>query len=128
MFLGGAQTSGPRSHWMRLPRPVDDDAALQAALLAHASDYLLLDMAFRSHAVPFSSGRLSGTSLDHAVWFHRPVRFDRWHLYTQETVALAGERGLVHGAIHDEHGHRVASTAKEVLVRVVAGASDDVRS
>ncbi len=118
VFLGGDQKAGPRSHWLRLPRPVDPDPVLQAALLAHASDYLLLDMAFRSHLVPFTSGRLGGTSLDHSIWFHRPVKVDQWHHYTQETVALAGERGLVRGSIHDEHGHLVASTAQEVLVRI----------
>src|SRR5205823_1117331 len=48
-FLGGAQADGARSHWMRLPRDVGDDPLLHAALLAYASDYLLLDMAFRSY-------------------------------------------------------------------------------
>jgi acyl-CoA thioesterase II len=118
VFLGGTQATGSRSHWMRLARPVSGDASLQAALLAHASDYLLLDMAFRSHPVPFASGRLTGTSLDHSIWFHRPVRFDRWHQYDQETIALSGERGLVRGAIHDEDGRLIASTAQDVLVRV----------
>ena len=99
------------------PAPSAPIPSLHAALLAYASDFLLLDMAFRSHPVPFTSGRLMGTSLDHSVWFHRPVRFDGWHRYTQETVALAGERGLVRGSIHDDEGHLVASTAQEVLVR-----------
>ena len=59
-----------------------------------------------------------GTSLDHSIWFHRPVRFDRWHRYTQETAALAGERGMVRGSIHDEEDEiLLASTAQEVLVR-----------
>ena len=95
-----------------------DDPARHAALLAYASDFLLLDMAFRSHPVAFASGRVMGTSLDHSIWFHRPVRFDQWHHYTQETVALAGARGLVRGSIHDEEGRLAASTAQEVLVRV----------
>lgn len=118
VFLGGEQRSGPRTHWMRLPRPVGDDPLLHAALLAYASDFLLLDMAFRSHPEPFTSGRLQGTSLDHSIWFHGPVRFDRWHRYTQETVALAGERALVRGAVHDEDGKLVASATQEALVRV----------
>jgi acyl-CoA thioesterase-2 len=46
-----------------------------------------------------------------------PVRFDHWHLHTQETLALAGERGLVRGSIHDGDGHLVASVAQEVLIR-----------
>lgn len=118
-FLGGAQADGPRSHWMRLPRVVGDDPVLHAALLAYASDYLLLDMAFRSYPERLAPTSVTGFSLDHTLWFHRPVRFDRWHLHTQETVAITGHRGLIRGAIHDEHGHLVASAMQEVLVRPV---------
>ena len=116
-FLGGASAEGMRSHWMRLPRDVGDDALLHTALLAYASDYLLLDMAFRSYPEPIAPGAFTAFSLDHALWFHRPAHFDRWHLHTQETVAISGHRGLVRGAIHDADGHLVASAMQEVLVR-----------
>ncbi len=116
-FMGGAPSGGTRSHWMRLPRDVGDDPLLHAALLAYASDYLLLDMAFRAHPEPVAPAAIMGFSLDHAIWFHRPVRFDRWHVHTQETLALSGHRGLTKGAIHDEEGHLVATAMQEVLVR-----------
>jgi acyl-CoA thioesterase-2 len=115
-FLGGPAAESARSHWMRLPRGVGDDPLLHAALLAYASDYLLLDMAFRSYPEPPAPTRLTGSSLDHSLWFHRPVRFDRWHLHTQETLAVSGHRGLVQGAIHDADGHLVANAMQEVLV------------
>jgi acyl-CoA thioesterase-2 len=116
-FLGGPSAAGTRAHWMRLPRDVGDDPLLHTALLAYASDYLLLDMAFRSHPERVTPTTFTGFSLDHALWLHRPVRFDRWHLHTQETLALSGHRGLVRGAIHDADGHLVASVMQEVLVR-----------
>jgi acyl-CoA thioesterase-2 len=118
-FLGGSSASGARSHWMRLPREIGDDPLLHTALLAYASDYLLLDMAFRSYPEPAPNTAFTGFSLDHALWFHHPVRFDRWHLHTQETLAITGHRGLVRGAIHDIDGHLVASVMQEVLVRPV---------
>jgi len=121
VFMGGAPSSGPRAHWMRLPRDIGDRPALHNAMLVYASDYLLLDMAFRSHPRPVDYASFVGLSLDHAVWLHRPVRFDRWHVYTQEMVSFSGHRGLVRGAIHDQAGHMVASTAQEVLVRPLAG-------
>jgi acyl-CoA thioesterase-2 len=119
-FLGGAWADGPRAHWMRAggAAGAGTDAVLHAALLAYASDYFLLDMAFRSHPTRRPMTELSGLSLDHAIWFHRPVAFDAWHRHTQELLALAGERGLVRGAIHDERGDLVASCAQAVLVRV----------
>jgi len=116
-FLGGPPADGPRSHWMRLPRAVGDDPVLHTALLAYASDYLLLDMAFRSHPDHEPSTSYTGFSLDHTLWFHRPVRFDRWHLHTQETLAISGHRGLVRGIIHDTDGNLVANAVQEVLVR-----------
>jgi acyl-CoA thioesterase-2 len=116
-FLGGTPTDGARSHWMRLPRDVGDDPLLHAVLLAYATDYLLLDMAFRSYPGEMPPGGFAAVSVDHAIWFHRPVRFDRWHTHTQETVTLAGHRALVRGDVHDEDGRRVATVMQEVLVR-----------
>ena len=116
-FLGGAPADGTRSHWMRVPRDVGDDPLLHAALLAYASDYLLLDMAFRSYPERVAAPRFTSSSLDHTLWFHRPVRFDRWHLHSQQTLAVVGHRALVQGAIHDADGHLVASVMQEVLVR-----------
>ncbi len=116
-FMGGPTAQGTRSHWMRLPRDVGDDPLLQHALLAYASDYLLLDMIRRADPDHSSLEAFSGFSLDHAVWFHRPVRLDRWHLHSQHTQAISGHRGLVRGTIHDADGHLVASVVQEGLVR-----------
>jgi acyl-CoA thioesterase II len=116
-FLGGPSAEGTRSHWMRLPREVGDDPLLHTVLLAYASDYLLLDMAFRAYPERILPGAFTSFSIDHALWFHQPARFDRWHLHTQETVALSGHRGLVRGAIHDLEGRLVATAMQEVLLR-----------
>jgi len=115
-FMGGPGSEQPRHHWMRLPRPVGDDPLVLTALLAYVSDYLLLDMIPRAHPDPALSSTV-GASLDHSLWFHRPVRPDRWHRYTQTTQALAGQRGLVHGTIHDTEGRLVASVMQEGLFR-----------
>lgn len=116
-FMGDPVGTGPRAHWMRLPGPIGNDPLLHTTLLTYASDYLLLDMAFRAHPQRTAPRSVRGTSLDHTVWFHRPVRFDRWHLYTQEALAISGDRGLVRGMVHDEAGHLVATVMQEVLVR-----------
>jgi acyl-CoA thioesterase-2 len=119
-FLGGSLAGHTRSHWMRAPRDLGAAPLLNAAVLAYASDFFLMDMVFHAHPVAGGAGRCNGLSLDHAIWFHRPVRFDRWHLYTQETVALAGERGLARGTIHDAEGRLTATVMQEVLVLPVA--------
>src|SRR5262249_44485012 len=93
-FLGGPGRDATRSHWMHLPRRVGADPVLHAALLAYASDFFLMDMVFRVYAVELGPGSTTAYSVDHAIWFHRPVRFEGWHLHTQEAVALVGDRGL----------------------------------
>jgi acyl-CoA thioesterase II len=118
-FLGGTGTSPTRSHWMRAPLPVDGGPVLHAALLAYASDFFLMDMVFRLHPAEVGPGRVAGLSVDHAIWFHQPSRFDLWHLHTQEAVAIVGERGLARGMIHDFGGRLVATVMQEVLVRPV---------
>lgn len=119
IFLGGGPAAGRRSHWMRLPRAIGGDPQLHAVLLAYASDYLLVDTAFRTHPERVDYATHIGLTLDHTVWVHRPVQFDRWHLYTQQTVATGGHRALVHGTVVDAAGRHVASTAQEVLVRPI---------
>ena len=118
-FMGGPSAQGPRTHWMRLPRHVGDDPLLHAALLAYASDYLLLDMILRAHPDRAALKSFPCFSLDHSLWFHRPVRLDRWHSHTQQTEAISGHRGLVRGVIHDADGRLVASAMQEGLVRPV---------
>jgi acyl-CoA thioesterase-2 len=119
-FLTGATATTARSHWMRLPRSVGHGHSRNAALLAYASDFFLMDMIFRAHPDELGPGRANGFSLDHAIWFHRPVRFDDWHLYTQQADALVGECGLARGSIYDADGRLVASVAQEVLLRLGA--------
>ena len=115
-FLGGSLASTTRSHWMRVPRRIGDDPLVHTALLAYASDFLLMDMVFHAHPATGGLGRSNGLSLDHAIWFHRPVRFDRWHLHTQQALAVVGDRGLARGTVHDDDGRLVATVMQEILV------------
>jgi acyl-CoA thioesterase-2 len=115
-FLGGSSTGTTRSHWMRLPRDVGDEPLLHTALVAYASDFFLMDMVFRAHSAAAGPGQSNGFSLDHAIWFHRPVCFDQWHLHTQEALVIVGDRGLARGVIHDAEGHLAATVMQEVLM------------
>jgi acyl-CoA thioesterase-2 len=96
--------------------------SLHNAMLAYASDYLLLDMVFRNHDQPADYASFAAVSLDHAIWLHQPVRFEQWHLHTQEIIALAGHRALVRGTIRDAAGQMVASTTQEALIRPIHAA------
>ena len=56
-------------------------------------------------------------SLDHAVWFHAPVRADDWFLYETDSPAATGGLALCFGQIWAADGTHVATVAQEGLIR-----------
>jgi acyl-CoA thioesterase-2 len=104
--------------WMRAIMPLGDDPALNQAVIAYASDMSFLSTAMRPHGWHWQTPGLQSASLDHAMWFHRPSRFNDWHLYAQHSPSASGSRGMNFGAIYTRDGGLVASTAQEGLLRL----------
>jgi len=102
--------------WMRPAGPVPDERRLHEALLVYASDRTLLSTASRPHGLPW--GKRLAASLDHAMWLHRPARFDDWVLYASNSPVAHAARGLVLGAMYDRSSARIASVAQEGIVRI----------
>jgi acyl-CoA thioesterase-2 len=109
---------------MRVRGRLPDDPAVHDALLAFVSDLgavLAAAVPLGSRFGEFAEGSFMGASLDHAIWFHRPVRLDDWVLYDLRPVSNAGSRGLVQGTMHTRAGVLAASVAQEALIRVRRG-------
>jgi acyl-CoA thioesterase-2 len=104
--------------WLRANGELPDDPLLHVCLMTYASDLTLLDSVLRRHAVSWAEGQIEAASLDHAMWFHRPFRADRWLLYDQESPIAAGARGLARGQVFTEQGDLVVSVVQEGLIRV----------
>lgn len=105
-------------YWVRAVGEVGDDPLHHRAVLAYASDYGLLVTSLRPHGMSFRDDRLMVASLDHSIWFHRPVRVDEWLLYCVDSPVACGGRGFARGAYYDREGRLVASVAQEGLVRL----------
>jgi acyl-CoA thioesterase-2 len=103
-----------RIAWMRPRGVLPEDPALHAAALVYASDRTLLRTAARLHGA--LRARLPA-SLDHAVWLHRPPRFDDWVLYASESPIAAGGRAWVQGRMLARDGSRIATVTQEGLLR-----------
>ena len=103
--------------WLRVDADLPDDPLLHVCLMTYASDMTLLDSVLTGHGLFWQDGQTSGASLDHAMWFHRPFRADRWLLYAQESPAAYGARGLARGQVFSESGELVVSVMQEGLVR-----------
>jgi acyl-CoA thioesterase-2 len=104
--------------WFRAVDSVGEDPRRHACLLAYVSDYHLVSTAMRPHGISLGSPGVIVASIDHAMWFHRPVRVDEWLLYSIESPAAAGQRGFARASIFTQQGVLVASTAQEGLIRV----------
>jgi acyl-CoA thioesterase II len=103
--------------WLRVNGDLPDDPLLHVCLMTYASDMTLLDTVLIAHGESWYSGRMSGASLDHAMWFHRPFRADQWLLYAQESPSAYGARGLAWGQVFTESGDLVVSVVQEGLLR-----------
>lgn len=115
----GAEQLPSRAVWTRPLSPIPDDPMIHAAVMAYMSDTGLVGTV----AVPYRNwGTTTGASLDHAIWWHRPPRFDDWILYTSESPAAHSARAIIFGAMYSREGARVASVAQEALFREIKGA------
>jgi acyl-CoA thioesterase II len=115
-----SQRSAPPSRqvWFRAVDRLPEDERLHRRLLAYLSDYFLLDTATLPHGSVFLRSTLVMASIDHAMWFHRPLRVDDWLLYAVESPSASGARGFAQARVYARDGRLVASTAQEGLVRL----------
>lgn len=103
--------------WFRMQDADGASPQMQHVLLAYASDMNLLGSSLRPHGLTWFQRKTMTASLDHAMWFHGPIRFQDWHLYTMDAPFTGGARGFNRGAIYHQDGTLVASVAQEGLLR-----------
>ena len=144
----GPTPTSTRAMWIRADGTLPDDPALHACVLTYMSDSGPVGAARRpllrqdeaepsASGAPASSRQPSGkpraegaprrarpttwmsASLDHTMWFHRPVRADEWLLYDLEAVACSNARGLARGTMYTQDGHLVVSVTQEALIRPI---------
>lgn len=117
---GTGPRPGARSQvWFRADGTLPPDPLLHVCVLAYISDLTLLDSVLASHGIAFGVDNLQMASLDHAMWFHRPIRMDDWVLYDTESPSASGARGLATGHFFAATGQMVATVVQEGLVRLL---------
>ncbi|HEX7034296.1 MAG TPA: acyl-CoA thioesterase domain-containing protein [Pseudomonadales bacterium] len=119
----GEPITEPQLMWMRIAEPLPDDPAVHAAALAYLSDSTLVDTIMLPLGLRWQDADFLGTSLDHAMWWHRPARADEWLLFEQRAEATGGGRGLASGRFFTRDGTLVATCLQEGLMRWDGGAT-----
>jgi acyl-CoA thioesterase-2 len=102
--------------WFRASEDVGPDPVLNQIVLTYATDMALLDTCLWPHAASWMTG-VQTASLDHILWFHRPVTMADWHVYAMDSPSASGARGFNRGLIYDSAGRLVASACQEGLIR-----------
>ncbi|OAA29221.1 acyl-CoA thioesterase-2 [Frankia sp. EI5c] len=101
----------PTRLWVRCTTALPDDPLLHAVVLTYVSDSV-------AGLAPYhTEDARSGSSLDHAVWFHRHIRMDDWVLMDHVPRTIAGGRGWYTGTLHARDGRLGASLVQEALFR-----------
>lgn len=105
--------------WMKADAPIGADSMVHAHVLTYATDFNLIGTSLMPHGVSFTQRDMQVASLDHAIWFHRAIKFDDWLLYALDSPSASSGRGFCRGQIFNQQGDLVASVAQEGLIRKV---------
>jgi acyl-CoA thioesterase-2 len=103
--------------FLRWP-PLPADPLVHVGAVAFMSDAFLLSTSVFPHGHLFDDPGVSGSSLDHTIWFHRAPRADDWLLYAMESTWAGGARALCTGHLFARSGELVATVMQEGLVRL----------
>ncbi|HUF54688.1 MAG TPA: acyl-CoA thioesterase domain-containing protein [Dehalococcoidia bacterium] len=120
--LKSAEPDDPDDEWRKVwikPRgPLPEDPSVHAAVLAYSSDMGLISTARNAMKLMRFDTPGAAASLDHAIWFHHPPRFEDWLLYSSHSPVAHASRALILGQIHRQDGTQVLSVVQEGLIRV----------
>lgn len=103
--------------WFRANGTLPVSTNVHNAAFAYISDFSLLGAALVPHGVHIGSPEVQPASLDHTIWFHRPIAADQWLLYDQTSPSASGARGLSTARVFAQDGALVATVAQEGLIR-----------
>jgi acyl-CoA thioesterase-2 len=111
--------------WLKARGPMPDDPVIHAAALVYSSDTTVLDSIITTHGLSWGFDRIFAVTMNHSVWFHRPVRFDDWVLYSTTSPVAAESRGLGNGHFFDRDGQVLATVVQEGIVKYFPGSAAD---
>ncbi len=106
-----------RRAWFRVRAPLPPEPDLHLQTVAYLSDFGATRAVREPHAHLADDARRISMSLDHSIWFHRPVDASGWLLSEMTPIASGRGRGLAIGSVRTEDGRLVATIAQEALLR-----------
>lgn len=115
--LKGHVDEPARQVWIRANGELPNDQRIHQYLLGYASDLNFLPVALQPHGKGFLEPDMQVATIDHSMWFHRPVDMSQWLLYSVVSTSASGARGFVRGEFFTAEGVLVASAVQEGVMR-----------
>ncbi|WP_409330409.1 acyl-CoA thioesterase [Trujillonella humicola] len=110
--------------WYRAAQPLPAQPVWHAAVLTLVSDMAVPAVAVTAAGLLAGGpedeggpGTVATTSVNHTMWFHRPLRADEWFVLTSQPLSTAHGRGVALGSAHDGAGRHVASIVQEIYLK-----------
>jgi acyl-CoA thioesterase II len=112
----GAGTSFVRRLWWRATVPLPETPLIHTCVALFVTDVYGIDPALRVHGHSMRDRTHRSGTTDTAVWFHAPVRADRWNLLESRSPAAARGRGVVTASLVAADGTVTATMVQEGLI------------
>lgn len=103
--------------WLKADGQMPQDPVLHDAAMVYSSDTTVLDSIITTHGLSWGWDRIFAVTINHSVWFHRPVDFSDWVLYSTASPVAAESRGLGMGHFFNRTGQVVATVVQEGIVK-----------
>ena len=114
---GPSEKDGIRM-WIKADGTLPASPKLHTAMMAYQSDESISDNVLVPLGVTWGTPGVFFVSLDHALWFHRPIDLNQWHLVDQWVVTATEGRGTSTGFVWSAEGSLIASFTQEALLRI----------
>lgn len=90
---------------------------MHQALLGYLSDLDILHTAMRPRGIGTRHPGTASATLNHAMWFHTPLRADEWFYYDLAGRGISNNVALGLGGLHRMDGALAVTVAQEGLLR-----------
>lgn len=103
--------------WAQARERVPQTPLLHQQLLAFLSDATILQSALLPHGLDWDSPGLMVATMNHAIWFHRPLDANDWLLMYSEAPSTGAGRALATANLFHQGGTLAATVAQEGVLR-----------
>ncbi|MEZ0049324.1 acyl-CoA thioesterase-2 [Mycobacterium sp. MAA66] len=105
-----------RRMWWRVTVPLPPEQLAHMMIAAYVTDLYGIDPALQAHGHSMQARTHRSGTTDFSIWFHHPIRADRWNLLESRSPAAGRGRGVVTAALVGADGTLAATLVQEGLI------------